>query len=165
MKWDDIGSMPCSVARTLSILGDRWTMLILRNAFLGIRRFDAFQAQLGVTRHVLTERLGRLVEEDILLRQAYQARPPRFEYRLTEKGRDLYPVLLALTAWGDRWMDRGKGPPMLLRHLPCGHTMRPQMVCSECAQPLDPRDVQALPGPGLQQESIATATAPARRHS
>lgn len=98
MKWDDIGTLNCSVARTLAVLGDRWTMLILRNAFLGCRRFDAFQAQLGLTRHVLAERLARLVDDGVLVKRAYQERPPRFEYRLTEKGRDLYPALLALMA-------------------------------------------------------------------
>lgn len=148
MRWDDVGEMPCSVARTAAVLGDRWTMLILRNAFLGIRRFDAFQAQLGVTRHVLADRLARLVDEGIFEKRPYQANPPRHEYRLTDKGRDLHPILLALTAWGDRWKDDGAGPPVLLRHKRCGHLMRPVMVCSECGEPLDPRDTEALPGPG-----------------
>lgn len=97
MKWQDVGEMPCSVARSLSLLGDRWTRLILRNAFLAIRRFDDFQAQLGVTRHILADRLSRLVEAEVLKKVPYQDNPPRHEYRLTEKGRDLYPVLLALT--------------------------------------------------------------------
>jgi len=148
MKWNDVGSMPCSVARTLAVLGDRWTLLILRNAFLGMRRFEQFQAQLGLTRHVLAERLARLVDEGIVDKQPYQERPVRYEYRLTEKGLDLYPVLLALTAWGDRWMDEGKGPPMLLKHRACGHTMRSVTVCSECGEPLDPREVKVQPGPG-----------------
>ncbi|MBN3723094.1 winged helix-turn-helix transcriptional regulator [Burkholderia sp. Ac-20379] len=148
MKWDDVGEMPCSVARTAAVLGDRWTLLILRNAFLGIRRFDAFQAQLGVTRHVLADRLARLVDDGIFEKRPYQANPPRHEYRLTDKGRDLHPILLALTAWGDRWKDDGAGPPVLLRHKRCGKLMRPVMVCSECGEPLDPRDIEALPGPG-----------------
>ncbi|WP_323118138.1 winged helix-turn-helix transcriptional regulator [Burkholderia alba] len=150
MKWDDVGSIPCSVARTLAVLGDRWTMLILRNAFWGVRRFDAFQSQLGITRHVLAERLARLVDEGVFIRLAYQDRPPRFEYRLSEKGRDLYPVLLALTAWGDRWKDDGEGPPVVLRHRTCGHVMQPVMVCSECGETLKPREVEPLPGPRWQ---------------
>lgn len=148
MKWDDIGTLNCSVARTLAVLGDRWTMLILRNAFLGCRRFEAFQAQLGVTRHVLAERLARLVDEGVLIKRAYQERPPRFEYRLTEKGRDLYPALLALMTWGDRWKDDGQGPPLQLRHRTCGHVMYALAVCSACGEPLDPREVRPEPGPG-----------------
>ncbi len=99
MKWDDIGEQPCSIARTLSIMGDRWTMLILRNCFLGTRRFDDFQSHLGVTRHVLSERLKRLVEHDILVKTPYVDRQERFEYRLTEKGMELYPVLLSMANW------------------------------------------------------------------
>ena len=95
MKWQDIGDIPCSIARSLAVLGDRWTMMVLRNAFLGIKRFDDFQTNLGVTRHVLAERLQRLVEAGVFAKVPYQQKPERFEYRLTEKGRDLYPVLLA----------------------------------------------------------------------
>ncbi|AOK29857.1 HxlR family transcriptional regulator [Burkholderia singularis] len=151
MKWDDVGSMPCSIARTLAVLGDRWTMLILRNAFFGVRRFDAFQAQLGLTRHVLADRLARLVDEGIFTKRAYQERPPRFEYRLSQKGLELYPVLLALNAWGDRWKDDGNGPPILLRHRTCGHLIRPVTVCAQCGDPLDPHDVEPVPGPYWQQ--------------
>ncbi|MFL9863712.1 helix-turn-helix domain-containing protein [Paraburkholderia fungorum] len=148
MKWNDVGTMQCSVARTLAVIGDRWTMLILRNAFLGMRRFEAFQSQLGLTRHVLAERLARLVDEGVIVKKPYQDRPVRFEYRLTEKGLDLYPVLLALTAWGDRWKDDGNGPPMVLRHRTCGHVIRPLTVCSECGEPLDPREIEPQRGPG-----------------
>src|SRR5690606_40440629 len=97
MKWEEIGHQPCSIARTLSILGDRWTMLILRNAFMGMRRFDDFQQNLGVTRHVLSERLKRLVEHGILVKAPYFDRQERFEYRLTEKGLELYPILLSMS--------------------------------------------------------------------
>ncbi|HDR9767040.1 TPA: helix-turn-helix transcriptional regulator [Burkholderia cepacia ATCC 25416] len=160
MKWDDIGTLNCSVARTLAVLGDRWTMLILRNAFLGCRRFDAFQTQLGITRHVLAERLARLVDEGVLAKRAYQERPPRFEYRLTDKGLDLYPTLLALTAWGDRWKDDGQGPPVQLRHRTCGHLMHAVTVCSACGEPLDARDVQPERGPGwVAAEAAGTASA------
>jgi DNA-binding HxlR family transcriptional regulator len=125
MKWDEVGEMPCSIARTAAIIGDRWTLLILRNAFLGMRRFEDFQANLGLTRHLLASRLKRLVAEGILARVPYQQAPLRHEYRLTDKGKALYPVLLALTAWGDAWMDQGAGPPLLYRHQSCGKTMRP----------------------------------------
>ena len=102
MKWEEIGEQPCSVARTLSVLGDRWTMLILRNAFMGIRRFDDFQRSLGLTRHVLSERLKRLVEHEILVKVPYVERQERFEYQLTEKGLDLYPIILSMVQWADK---------------------------------------------------------------
>jgi DNA-binding HxlR family transcriptional regulator len=150
MKWDDVGSMPCSVARALSVVGDRWTMLVIRNAFLGVRRFDDFQTTLGVTRHVLAERLARLVDEGVLVKQAYQQRPVRHEYRLTDKGRDLHPILLMLTAWGDKWLDEGKGAPLEYRHKACSCITKPTLVCSECREPLSARDVTPVAGPGLQ---------------
>lgn len=150
MKWDDIGSLNCSIARSLALIGDRWTLLLLRNAFLGTRRFDDFQSQLGVTRHVLAERLKRLVEADILNKEAYQ--PNRYEYRLTTKGRALYPVLLALTAWGDAFLDEGAGPPIHYHHKSCGKIMTPTMSCSECGVAIHPRDVMPMIGPGYVAE-------------
>lgn len=149
MKWQDIGDIPCSIARSLAVLGDRWTLMVLRNAFLGIKRFDDFQTNLGVTRHVLAERLQRLVEAGVFAKVPYQQKPERFEYRLTEKGRDLYPVLLALVAWGDKWLDEGRGAPLEYLHQPCGHKFRPTMVCSECGEPLNPRQVMPMIGPGF----------------
>ena len=104
MRWNDIGGITCSVARTLSVVGDRWTLLILRDAFLRTRRFEDFQAHLGMTRHRLADRLAKLVEHGVFERVRYQERPERYEYRLTEKGRDLYPVIVSLVGWGDRWM-------------------------------------------------------------
>ena len=149
MKWSDVGEQSCSVARTLSVIGDRWTLLILRNAFMGVRRFDDFYAGLGVTRHVLASRLARLLEQGIFKKVQYQAHPPRFEYRLTEKGLDLHSLILALTGWGDRWMDEGKGPPIVLTHTTCGKPTKPLLVCSECRDPVGPRDIKASPGPGF----------------
>lgn len=157
MKWQDVGEMPCSIARSLSLIGDRWTLLVLRNAFLGIRRFDDFQAGLGVTRHVLADRLGRLVAAGVLAKQPYQDNPPRFDYRLTAMGRDLYPVLLALTTWGDKWLDEGKGAPLQYLHQTCGHRFTPTMVCSECHEPVHAREVTPVAGPGLATASRATA--------
>ena len=148
MKWQDVGEQPCSIARSLAIVGDRWTLMVLRSAFLGIRRFDDFQASLGVTRHVLAERLKRLVEADILQKVPYQDRQERFEYRLTEKGRDLYPVLLALVNWGDKWLDGGMGPPVQYRHNTCGHMFTPTMVCSECGEEVNAREVRPVAGRG-----------------
>lgn len=113
--------MPCSVARSQAILGDRWTILILRNAFLAIRRFDVFQQQLGIPRHILSVRLKKLVEAGILNKVPYQTRPLRHEYRLTDMGKELYPVVLALVAWGDKWLSDADGTPVLLHHQTCGH--------------------------------------------
>lgn len=149
MKWSEVGGMSCSVARTASIIGDRWTILILRNAFLRIRRFEDFQANLGITRHLLAGRLKRLVDEAILERVPYQESPLRYEYRLTLKGRALYPILVQMTVWGDAWMDGGKGPPLLYKHLSCGKTITPRLSCPECGEALDARQMTVVPGPGL----------------
>ncbi len=150
MKWQEVGEQPCSVARALSVVGDRWTMLILRNAFMGIRRFDDFQANLGVTRHLLSDRLKRLVEEDVLKKVPYQDRQQRFEYRLTEKGKDLYPVLLSLVKWGDKWMDRGLGAPIEYVHQSCGKKFTPVLVCSECREEVNVRNVTPTLGEGFR---------------
>ena len=142
MQWQEIGELDCSIARTLSVIGDRWTLLILRDCFLGARRFDQFEASLGVSPHLLSLRLGKLVENDILERRAYQARPKRHEYRLTAQGRDLYPVIVSLLRWGDRWMPSDAGPPVELVHRDCGCVTTPTLVCSECGEPLRAREVK-----------------------
>lgn len=151
MRWQDIGDLTCSVARALSVVGDRWTLLILRDAFLGVRRFDAFEADLGTTRHRLADRLRKLVAHGILERVRYQTRPARFEYRLTEKGRDLYPVIVSLTRWGDRWMADQDGPPLELVHRRCGRRIIPALTCPECGVPVVAREMQARPRPGLRR--------------
>ncbi|MDX2171120.1 MAG: helix-turn-helix domain-containing protein [Deltaproteobacteria bacterium] len=141
MRWDEIRGMQCSVARTLSVIGDRWTLLVLRDAFLRTRRFEDFQRQLGVTRHLLADRLRKLVDAGILEKVRYQEKPARYEYRLTEKGRDLHPVIVSLLRWGDRWMVDDAGPPLTLLHRQCGHAMQPTLVCDHCREPVGPRDV------------------------
>jgi len=151
MRWTDIRTMTCSVARSLAVVGDRWTLLILRDAFLRTRRFADFQASLGMTRHRLADRLRKLVDEGILDRVRYQDRPARFEYRLTEKGRDLYPVIATLAGWGDRWMAGKAGRPVELVHRGCGHTISPVLACPDCGAPVGARDMEARPGPALLQ--------------
>lgn len=136
MKWKDIDNQRCSVARTLSVIGDRWTLLVLRDSFLGIRRFEQFQERLGVTRQVLSERLRRLVEHGILSREPYQDRPPRHEYRLTAKGRDLYPVMLSLLAWGDKHMADESGPPLELYDRSTGRRVHPHVTVADDARPI-----------------------------
>jgi DNA-binding HxlR family transcriptional regulator len=138
----------CSVARALEVLGDRWTLLVLRDAFRRVRRFEDFQRSLGVARNVLTDRLNRLVDEGIMRRVPYQERPVRFEYRLTEKGRELWPVMMTLMQWGDRHYDEPAGPPMVVRHRDCGGEVTGHLSCSKCGAELGPYDVEATPGPG-----------------
>src|SRR5215470_1857286 len=150
MRWRDIGDLTCSVARALSVVGDRWTLLILRDAFLGVRRFEDLQTDLGMTRHRLADRLHKLVAHGVLERVRYQDKPPRYEYRLTEKGRDLYPVIVSLVRWGDRWMAGEAGPPVELVHRACGHVIMPVLACPDCAEPVTARDMRARPGPALR---------------
>lgn len=155
MKWNALDEQPCSIARTLSYVGDRWSLLVLRDCFLRVRRFDEFQQRLGVTRHVLADRLKRFVEGGILRRVVYQTKPERHEYVLTQKGLDLYPVLMAMVRWGDAHMDDGKGKPLLYRHTCCGAQFTPVMCCSECGEALDPKAVTVEPGPGLADAAMS----------
>ena len=143
MRWQEIGEFDCSVARTLSVVGDRWTLLILRDCFLGARRFDEFEASLGASPHLLSTRLGKLVANGVLERRAYRERPKRFEYRLTAKGRDLYPLIASMLRWGDRWMASADGPPVELVHRHCGCATTPTLVCSECGEALRAHEMKA----------------------
>jgi DNA-binding HxlR family transcriptional regulator len=139
----------CSIARTLEVLGERWTLLIVRDAMLGVRRFDAFLQSLGVARNVLTERLKRLVAAGVLERVEYQSRPRRFEYLLTPVGRELGVPLIALMHWGDRHRPGPAGPPRLARHRTCGGEARARLVCDRCGETVAGGDLELLPGPGL----------------
>ena len=137
----------CSVAKTLELIGERWTMLVLREVFLGHRRFDEIAARLGVARNVLTSRLARLVDEGVLERVRYQERPARFEYRLTEKGIDLWPIMVSMIQFGDRYYAPD-GPPMVLTHKGCGGAVDAHRICDACGERLTARAVIAAPGPG-----------------
>ena len=148
VKRTDTSEWPCTIARSADILGDHWNLLIIRQACLGTRRFDDFQSALGIGRNILTQRLTRLVDEGVLTRVEYQANPARFEYRLTDKGRDAYPILAAMAAWGERWLTGPEGTPLVLHHTTCENDMQAVVVCSECDQPLDVRHVRAKAGPG-----------------
>jgi DNA-binding HxlR family transcriptional regulator len=142
----------CPVARSLEVIGDRWTLLILRDCFLRVRRFEEFQARLGVTRHLLADRLRKLVRAGVLRKVQYQSRPRRYEYRLTEKGIALHPVLLALVHWGDVHMAGKRGRPMVHEHLACGHAFDPVLTCSSCREIIEPRAVRIRPGPGAARK-------------
>jgi DNA-binding HxlR family transcriptional regulator len=154
MRWSEIDSMTCSVARTLSVVGDRWTMLILRDLFLGIRRFEAMQRDLRLTPHRLSDRLHKLVRDGILVRVEYERHPRRFEYRLTEKGIDLYPLIVAMVEWGDRWMAGPAGVPVELVHRPCGHSIKPELTCPTCKSKIEAREMSARPGPALARRGL-----------
>src|SRR5664279_1493424 len=138
----------CSVARPLAFLGERWSLLVLRDLFLGRRRFEEFQESLGVASNVLSQRLATLVEEGVVERRRYSEHPERFEYRLTQKGRDLQPVLLALLAWGDRYTAAELGPPLETIHEECAHSFHMTPTCSHCGGEVDARNVHSRPGPG-----------------
>ena len=141
MRHDDLGDVYCSVARTWSVIGERWTMMILRECFRGERRYDHFRTKLGLGANVLNDRLRVLTEEGVLERVPYQDRPVRHEYRLTTKGADLYPVLVALMNWGDRYAV--DVPPVRLVHRGCGHPAEPRLTCAHCAEPVAWRDMTA----------------------
>ncbi|HKY16920.1 MAG TPA: helix-turn-helix domain-containing protein [Microthrixaceae bacterium] len=145
----------CSIARSLEILGDRWSILILRDAFRGIRRFDDFRRDLDIARPVLADRLRRLVESGVMTKVPYQEHPPRFEYRLTHMGIELSPILVALMRWGDRYLSGDGGPPTVLVHEPCGHTLQQGFWCPSCHQTFSPTDIASRPGPGADHRPSA----------
>ena len=147
MRRTSFEEMNCSVAQCLGVVGEWWSLLIVRDAFLGVRRFDDFQSRLGISRNILQQRLSHLVDNGILARVPYQDRPPRSEYRLTEKGRDLWPVVTAMRQWGDRWAAPD-GAPVELMHDACGEIVNAVPACSHCGEELTTRNVKAVPGPG-----------------
>jgi DNA-binding HxlR family transcriptional regulator len=131
---------PTAVQRTGAIFQEPWASLVLREAFFGVRRYEEFQRNLGVSRPVLARRLRFLVDAGILDRHLYQTKPDRYEYRLTEAGLEMYPIFLAMKAWGDRWLG-GDGEPIVLRHETCGKTCKPAMRCDRCGEPVHPREM------------------------
>ena len=137
----------CSIARTLDVIGEPWSPLILRDVWVGLRRFDQIQGDLGISRKVLTERLNHLVAQGVLERRPYDQRP-RHEYHLTQKGTELVDLLMVMTAWGDRWLAGEAGPPVLLRHHACGEVSRVDLRCAHCGEPMHAGDIDLLPGPG-----------------
>ncbi|MFF7409734.1 winged helix-turn-helix transcriptional regulator [Streptomyces lydicus] len=143
-----LSGVACSIARATDLFGDAWTALIMRDVLTGIDRFDELAQDLGISRKVLTVRLARLVEEGVLVRERYQERPPRERYAATEKGEELYPVLLALMSWGDRWYAGEAGPPARIHHLDCARDTTMVAACAHCGGPLTPENTTQLPGPG-----------------
>ena len=153
MRLTSLSEMNCSIARTLDVVGEWWTPLIVRDAFRGVRRFDDFQASLGMARSVLTARLRKLTDQGILERVRYSEHPPRDEYRLTEKGLALFPVITALMRWGDDWAPAPAGPPVVLVHDSCGEVMRPVLTCPHCDGAVAAANTRSEAGPGYRGAS------------
>lgn len=143
----------CAVSRTVDVIGDRWTPLVLRDVALGISRFDAIQRDLGISRKVLTQRLQALLDHEVLERVPYQDNPPRYDYRLTEKGNDLAMVVLALQQFGDKWFFAEEGPPVQWRHLACGEISTPVACCDKCGASVRPGDAIPVKGPSFDDEA------------
>ena len=159
MKRKRFTQMACPIARTLDIVGEWWTLLIVRDALVGATRFEQFRAS-GIADNILSSRLELLVDEGILERRLYQEHPPRYEYLLTEKGRDLLPVVVALGAWGMKWTDTTARGPRLL-HIPCGTEVGFDFHCPTCGRTAPPREIEVFrPGAPLPGETV-TAAAPA----
>lgn len=146
-----LSSRSCTIARAAALVGDEWTIMILRELFLGTRRFDDFLRQTGMSSHLLSGRLKKLETAGVIRRTAYSERPPRFEYRLTEMGRTLWPVVISLKQWGDRWLGMGETPVRLV-HEACGAVTRPRMTCDECGEPMDAHGSEARLSQAFSEE-------------
>lgn len=146
-----LSSQTCTIARAAALVGDEWTIMILRELFLGTRRFDDFLRQTGMSSHLLSKRLKKLDTAGVIRRTAYSQRPPRYEYRLTEMGRRLWPVVISLKQWGDRWLGDGERPVALV-HTGCGTVTEPRMTCPECGEPMDAFECVARLSQGFSAE-------------
>ncbi|MEO7572878.1 MAG: helix-turn-helix domain-containing protein [Acidimicrobiales bacterium] len=151
MKFEDVDSQLCSIARALSVIGDGWSLMLVRDAFYGRRRFSDFVTYTGAQKTVVSDRLRCLVAAGIFERVEYQQHPTRHEYRLTDKGRDLTGVMLSLMAWGDRWLDGDDGPPIEVTHTSCDHDADPRVVCGHCHAELALEHLRSGPGPGFPE--------------
>jgi DNA-binding HxlR family transcriptional regulator len=149
-----------SVARALEVVGERWTLLILREAFFGVRRFGQLARNLHIPRPTLSSRLRTLVESGLLEKVPYSHNPDRHEYRLTDSGRDLFSAIVVLMQWGDQHLPHPDGPPIVLRHRPCGHIADPVLVCAHCRKEITARNVTPEPGPGFRTGQPALAGEP-----
>ena len=147
MQRTNFSEMACSIARTLDVIGEPWSPLILRDVWVGFSRFEQIQADLGISRKVLTERLNHLVDQGVLERRPYDRRP-RHEYHLTQKGTELVDLLMVMTTWGDRWLAGEAGPPVLYRHHACGEISGVDLHCTHCGESMHANDIDPLPGPG-----------------
>ena len=157
MKLTSLSDWNCSIAKTLNVVGEWWTLLIVRDVFRGTRRFDDLQASLGLARSVLTARLAKLTENGVLERRAYSEHPPRYEYYLTAKGRDLFPVIAALIHWGDQWDPNPAGPPAIFVHDTCGNVTVPMLTCPHCGGEVTPDNTHGESGPSARATAATEA--------
>ena len=158
MKRNELAAQQCLIARSVAVVGDRWTLMILRDCFRQVTRFDEFQSRLGISRTIIAHRLHGLVSEGVLEKRKYCDRPPRYEYVLTDKGKALYPVIIGLFHWGETFCPGPDGPPFTLRHSGCGHHFTPRQVCAECGEQVGPGDlVRAYPVNADDPVALATA--------
>lgn len=153
MRRASFDDMNCSIARSLEVVGEWWTLLILRDCFFGVTRFEEFQQRLGIARNVLTTRLDTLVEHGVLVREPYDEARGRFDYRLTDKGRALWPVLTTLRQWGDEWIMGTEHAPIEVVHRVCGERTHLHLACDHCGEQIDRRDLRAVQGPGYAQDA------------
>jgi DNA-binding HxlR family transcriptional regulator len=165
MKRASFESMSCSVAQSLEVIGEWWTLLIVRDAFFGITRFEQFQERLGIARNVLATRLDTLVEHGVLERRAYDEARERYDYLLTEKGKALWPVLTTIRQWGDEWVVGKGNEPILMTHTACGEQTHAELMCDHCGEKLNRRDVRVKAGPGLADPSLLPARPASRSHA
>lgn len=159
MQHKSFSGLNCSVAQCLEVVGERWSLLILRDVFLGATRFDEMQQRLGISRNILTQRLTRLVEHGVLARVPYSTHPPRVDYVLTGKGRDLWPVLEAMRQWGDAHAAPA-GPPLQMVHAGCGRVTDAVLTCASCGVRLAANDLTAVPGPGAHPQGLRKSSDP-----
>ncbi len=161
MGWNEVGDTVCPIARTLAVVGDRWTVLILRELFLATKRFEDFQVQTGMSPHLLSTRLKRLEADGIVERRLYSTRPKRHDYRLTDKGLDLYPLLLSLKTWGEKWggFEKGAPPALTIVHRACGRTTGLKVRCQSCGEPFGAKDASVKIGKTFAAERRARCDA------
>jgi DNA-binding HxlR family transcriptional regulator len=159
MQLTSLADWNCSIARTLDVIGEWWTVLIIRDAFRGTSRFDDFHASLGMARSVLSARLRKLTEQGVLERTAYSEHPPRHEYHLTDKGKALYPIIVSMLQWGDTWAQAPDGPPVVLVHDACGTVTHPVLTCPHCNTEVSPANAHSEPGPGRRRGHSGPAMA------
>lgn len=157
MKKASFADMHCSIAQSLEVIGEWWTLLILRDAFLGVTRFEHFASRLGIARNVLTSRLDTLVEHDVLTRVPYDEARGRYDYQLTDKGRALLPVMIALRQWGDEWILGPGNEPIVAEHVTCGATTHAVLTCDHCHEELRLDDLRARRGPGYAEPPLLPA--------
>jgi DNA-binding HxlR family transcriptional regulator len=155
MERKSFSEMDCSVAQCLEVVGEWWSMLIIRDTFMGVTRFEDFQRRLGISRNILRDRLTSLVDAGVLVRVPYSEHPPRDDYKLTQKGRDLWPIITAMRQWGDQYAAPN-GPPVEVIHRSCGQASHLEMSCAWCGERVTYRNVHAVPGPGRDESLIAS---------